>query len=88
MTNEGCALPLAAGGAATEVPHYLVAEDLFAACGEQTKAMVPAVVAAVKVGRGLLLLLLLLLFALLCAAPPPEPAQEEDPLAPAAAWST
>ena len=40
-----------AGGAATEVPHYLVAEDLFAACGEQTRAMVPAVVAAVKVGQ-------------------------------------
>ena len=38
-----------AGGAATEVPQYLVAEDLFAACGEEARAMVPAVVAAVKV---------------------------------------
>lgn len=32
------------------MPHYLVAEDLFAACSEQARAMVPAVVAAVKVG--------------------------------------
>lgn len=46
--------PLPAGGAPTEVLSYLVAEDFFAACGEEAKAMVPAVVAAVKVGgRGL-----------------------------------
>lgn len=47
-TTLACALP--AGGAATEVPSYLVAEDFFAACGEEMQSMVPAVVAAVKVG--------------------------------------
>lgn len=43
-----------AGGAATEVPRYLVAEDFFAACSEEMRCMLPAVVAAVKV-RGKLL---------------------------------
>jgi hypothetical protein len=31
------------------VSNYLVAEDFFAACGEEARRMVPAVVAAVKV---------------------------------------
>ncbi|PRW56947.1 outer envelope mitochondrial [Chlorella sorokiniana] len=48
LLKAGQALRLPGGGAATEVPHYLVAEDLFAACGDQARAMVPAVVAAVK----------------------------------------
>lgn len=30
---------------------YLVAEDFFAACGEEARNMVPAVVSAVKVGE-------------------------------------
>lgn len=29
---------------------YLVAEDFFAACGEEPKRMMPAVISAVKVG--------------------------------------
>lgn len=43
-----CLVPLIAGGAPTEVLNYLVAEDFFAACGEEARRMVPAVVAAVK----------------------------------------
>ncbi|KAI3438049.1 hypothetical protein D9Q98_000492 [Chlorella vulgaris] len=49
ILRAGQALRLPGGGAAkADVLQYLVAEDFFAACGEEPKRMMPAVISAVK----------------------------------------